>query len=495
MIASTNHHPDRVAKNTTFLTAAQGVQKVLSFFYFAYLAAKIGDIDVGKYVWVLSFTGIFALLMEFGLSRVLTREVAKNYEKARQYLANVLGVKILLAIVTVILAVITVNALNREPLVVTMVYLACAVIVLDTFTQTFYSIFRAFQILKYEALGIVIYQALILGGGLLVIKMGWGLNYLIAAVLLGSLFNFFYSFILLSLKGKIKPAISFDKQVIKPILFIAIPFALYGIFYKVSISIDSVMLGVLASDRFVGWYAVASKITLALTFIPGAFATSLFPAFAHYFVSSKENLKKTFENAMFYLMVISLPLSVGIFTLADKIILRVWGPVFEASIVSTQIIISGLLFIFLNFPVGNLLNACNKQVVNTVNMAITMAFNVILNFILIPKFDYVGASISFLASSVLLIVLGLPWVSKIIDYNKEWLLKKLGLVVASSLLMGLVIVWLKSTFNFLLVIPIAVLVYFGALFLFRGLRMSDIKGFIRSVMHRNGDIANELQKG
>ena len=279
------------------------------------------------------------------------------------------------------------------------------------------------------------------------------------------------------------------------ILAIAVPFALYGIFYKISISIDTVMLGVLAGDRFVGWYSVATKITLALTFLPGAFATSLFPAFSHYFVTSKENLKKTFENAMFYLMVVGFPLSIGIFALADKIILKVWGPVFEASILATQIIISGLIFIFLNFPVGNLLNACNRQVINTVNMAITMVFNVALNLILIPRYDYVGASISFLLSSILLVLLGLPWVSKVVSYSKKFLLQKFFITLVSAGLMGTFIYMVKQKLNVLIVIPAAMVVYFILLFILRGIKKKDIRGLAKSILRRNGDIQQELQKG
>ncbi|MFH1597687.1 MAG: flippase [Patescibacteria group bacterium] len=493
MITATTHHPDRVARNTTFLTIAQALQKVLSFAYFAYIAGQIGDTNIGKYVWTLSFTGIFALFMEFGLSRVLTREVSKAYDKAKIYLANVLGLKLILAFITVILAVITIQAMGREPIVVLMVYIATAIIILDTFTQTFYSVFRAFQILKYEALGIVIYQAIIVVSGYIVIQMGLGLRALVVAVLLGSSFNLVYSFCLIIIKGKIRPRFSFNKKIGKFLLGIAIPFALYGIFYKVSISVDSVMLGVLAGDKYVGWYSVASKIAVALTFLPGAFATSLFPAFSHYFVSSRENLKKTFQNAMFYLMAVSLPLTVGIFVLAEDIVLKVWGPVFGASSVALKIMISGLVFIFLNFPVGNLLNACNRQVVNTINMGITMAFNIVLNFILIPRYDYIGASYSALISAFLLLALGLPWVSKIIDYNKKYIIKKFLITLVSALLMGGFVYLVKPYINILLVIPAAMVVYVIFLFILRGLKRQDITGLVRSVLRRNEDLAKEIQ--
>ena len=49
------------------------------------------------------------------------------------------------------------------------------------------------------------------------------------------------------------------------------------------------------------------------------------------------------------------------FILADKLIITIYGTDFESSIMPLRILISGLLVVFLNFPVGALLNASNRQ--------------------------------------------------------------------------------------------------------------------------------------
>ncbi|PIR80598.1 flippase, partial [Candidatus Kuenenbacteria bacterium CG10_big_fil_rev_8_21_14_0_10_39_14] len=49
-----------------------------------------------------------------------------------------------------------------------------------------------------------------------------------------------------------------------------------------------------------------------------------------------------------------------------------------------------LFFLFINFPVGYLLNACNKQLTNTINLGVTVLVSVVLNILLIPRFSYVG---------------------------------------------------------------------------------------------------------
>ncbi|PIY96545.1 MAG: hypothetical protein COY66_03965, partial [Candidatus Kerfeldbacteria bacterium CG_4_10_14_0_8_um_filter_42_10] len=311
----------KIARNTAFLTGASIFQKILSFFYFAYISQQLGSNNVGRYVWALSFTGIFALLIEFGMGPVLTREISRDYDKAKLYLSNVLGIKLVFSVITIVALLATVNLLGRDALTLNLVYLAIVVIILDSFTFSFYSIFRAYQKLQYEAIGIVVYQSLIVGVGIASLVFGFYLRALITAILVGSAFNFLYSFSLVLFKAKIRPAFHWNKKVVKTILKIALPFAIAGIFYKINNDIDKVLLGILAGDRYVGWYSIASKFNLSLTFIPGAFATSFFPAMSRYFITSKEKLAHTFERAIVYLMIISLPITAGSFVLADKIII------------------------------------------------------------------------------------------------------------------------------------------------------------------------------
>lgn len=474
----------KVAKNTGFLTIAFIFQKILSFFYFAYLASYLGSDNIGKYSWALSFCGIFALLIEFGLGPVLTREISRDHEKAKSYLANIIGIKLLLTVIIVGTLLITLSFLGRDQITEQLVYLGIAIIVLDSFTFSFYSIFRAYQIMTFEAIGVVIYQAIIVAAGVISVLLGFYLKSLVTAVLLGSIFNFFYSQILLIKKTKIRPTVIFNWEIIKKLLRFALPFALAGVFYKLYTQIDTVLLGLLAGDRYVGWYTVASKFNISLTFIPGAVAMSFFPAMSAYFVSSKEKLTHTFEQAMIYLMLISLPITAGALVLADSLILKLYGPAFEASISALRIIIIGLTFAFLNYPVGNFLNACNRQTLNTVNMGIATLFNIIANVILIQRYNYIGAAIASLATAVLLVSLGIPHVSRIAPYSKKLLFGKFFKGIFASGIMAIVIYMLKPSVHILIIIPLSIIIYFVILYITRGVTKDDLITIYRSVLKK-----------
>lgn len=473
-----------VAKNTTFLTSALVFQKALTFLYYIFLARLVGPADVGKFVFAMSFTTMFTIFVDLGLSQVLTREIARERDKAQKYLANVLSVKIILALLATALVIIVINLLNYPLLTKQMVYLATIVMVVDSFQLVFYAVFRGFQNLKYESIGMSTGQILIFVTGLIGLKLGAPLHILVIAVLTGSLFQFFWSLFLIGKKLKIKIGFSLEKSVLKYLLAIAAPFALYGVFVKIYSYLDAVLLSKLAGDAYVGWYGIAYKATFALQFLPAAFAAAIFPAMSAHFVADKEKLARVFERSMFYLMIIALPISVGLATLADKIIPQLYGQSFIGSVLPLQILISGLLFIFLNYPVGNLLNACNKQKTNTMVMGITTVISVILNIILIPRYQAVGAAITSLASGALLFFLGLYFVRQVTKYNGNFLILSFIKTIISAGLMGVMIIYLKPTVNWLFLIPLAGICYFVLMFSLKGLTIKDIVSVKESVFKK-----------
>jgi O-antigen/teichoic acid export membrane protein len=359
--------------------------------------------------------------------------------------------------------------------------------VLDSFYLSFYAVFRAHQNLKYEAVGIMVGQAIIVTAGAAVLLLHLSLHFLVGAILCGSVFNFFYGWAVLSQQLKIKLRLGFNRTILKVLLTIAAPFAISGIFARVYGYIDTVLLSTLAGDQAVGWYSAGYKITFALQFIPLAFAAAIFPAMANYFATNKAQLAKVFEKSMYYLMIMAVPISLGVFTLAREFIVRMYGAQFAPTTLALQILICSVFFNFLGFPLGSLLNACNRQVTNTVNMGITMVINIVLNIILIPLFGaeaYIGAAIAAVVAGASLFFLGLYWAGKIVRYNKIFLLKGFFKILFSGLLMATAIIFLKPFSSFFFLVPLGAVVYLGSLAALRGFDYAEIKEFYNSFRNK-----------
>lgn len=498
-----NHSQERILKNAGYLTAAFVLQKILSFLYFVYISRIIGPVDLGFYDPAKSLIPIFLILIDFSLSVVMVREIARKPEKTEELLSSVLGIKIIFALAILLGMGLFTNLSGYSALVKTVLYLDGMIVALDTFTLTFFAVFRGIQNMKYEALGMIITQMLTVIFGVTGLYLGFDMKILFFSVLAGSLFNFLFSYTMLRKKLHIRIKLAWNKTIIKTFLITALPFALNAMLVKVYTYTDRYMLLAIVGQGAVGWYVVAHKFTYALEFIPSSFSASIFPAMSAFYVSSKEQLAKTFEKAMHYLLIISLPISLGIFVMADKIVISLSGPAYSHSIAPLRILIVGLIVIFLNFPVGALLNACNRQKTNTVNMAIAVSINVILNIILIRQYSLIGAAISALVTGFLLFFLGLRVAGTIITINRKFLINSFIKTLGAASVMAIVLYFFKKIINISvnfgrsaillnagillslgIYVVIGLIVYVTVLLLFKGFTIDDARFIYKKLTKR-----------
>ena len=472
-----------IAKNASYLTIALMIQKVISLTYFTLLARELGPEYLGKYYFAISLTTIFAIVIDLGLMNVLTREVAKNKERVQSYLSNILFLKLPLAILSLLGVFAVINLLNYGELTRHLVYIAAGVMILDSFTTTFFATMRGFHNLKYESLGAVIFQLLVMILGLSALYNGMDIRWVMSAMLLAGLVNFVYSLNVVRFKLGLRILPSYDTKIIRRIATIAAPFGLYIVFNKTFLHLDSVLLSLLAGDEYVGLYQIAFKIIFALQFLPMAFVASFYPAMSYYWANDRKQLTRSFERAINYLLIISIPIAAGVFALADKIVL-LFKSQFNEAIIPLQVIIISVIFMFINFPIGSLLNACDKQKKNTANMGIVLGVYVILNLILIPKYQAVGASIAVTTGHILMTLLGLYWATKTIKFSYSKIIMIFLKALTSAVIMAFLVVYLKGIINIFAVIALGGMIYFGLLFLFRAFSWQDAVSMYRLFFHQ-----------
>ncbi|MCF7819993.1 MAG: flippase [Candidatus Pacebacteria bacterium] len=462
-----------IAKNTSYLTLALVAQKIISFTYFTILARNLAPESLGKYYLAISLTTIFAIFIDLGLVNVLTREVAKTPERTSKLLGSVLALKIPLSALALLATVATVFILDYGHLTRQLVYISSICMVLDSFTMTFFGVSRGRHNLFYESLASIVFQVIVMVFGLLALFSGLDLRYIMGALALASIFNFLYSWLVLRLKLKVKIKLFYEKTFLKYMLVLAWPFAAYAVLQRVYTYLDSVLLSLFSGETAVGIYQIPFKIIFALQFLPLAFTASLYPALSYYWLKDQKQLRVSFSRAMNYLTIISVPIVFGTIFLANRII-GLFQNNYLSAVLPLQIIIVALFFIFVNYPIGALLNACDRQKQNTRNMLIVTIFSIVLNLILIPKFGVIGASLTVVFTNFLMFILGIYWVKKTIVYQGKNNLIVFSKVLLSGLVMGLFLEFFKPYINILILMVLASLVYFALLYLLKGFRKADI---------------------
>jgi len=472
-----------IAKNTSYFTLALILQKVISLTYFILIARAIGPEDLGKYYFAIAFTSIFGIFIDIGQSSVLTREVAKRPDDTSRLLSSVLLMKLPLALISMLAVFCIINFSSYPEITRYLVYLSMFCMALDSFTLTFFAVSRGFHNLKYESISSVVFQLIVFAVVLAVLKFNLGLVWLMMSLVIASLYNFLFSFYIVLKKWHLKINWRPDKILIKSILLVSVPFAVYAIFQRVYMFLDSVLLSLLSGDHQVGIYQIPFKIIFALQFLPLAFIASLFPALSSYWQNNREQLAITFERAMNYLIIISLPISVGGIILADKIII-IFTKDYNDAILPLQITMMAIIFMFLNFPVGSLLNACDRQKTNTINMGVALAASIIINLILIPKFQAAGASLTVLITNLLMFVLGMCVVPKITKYNYKKIIVMFIKSLLAAAVMGATGYFLKNTINLALTVILSGASYFIALYIFKGFKKEDVISIYKSFANK-----------
>ncbi len=470
-----------VSQNTTYYTAALVMQKALAFVYFVLVARILGVNQTGEYTTALTFTTIFAILIDVGFSSVLTREGAKETPQIQLLFNNIISFKIPAAIITYLI-VIFIGSLLYPASLLTLIALAGVMMILDSFSLSFWACYRAFRNLKYESLGVLIFELVKFSGGLFVLLNGYGLSALFIALCLASLTQFSLSLYLCLYKLRLNFKLTFSKDFFRLYFKMAWPFFLAGIFVRLYSQIDTVLVSKISCgsgmNNFcrsnVGWFSIAKKLSDALLFVPMAMTAALYPAMSYYFANNKDKLKSSFEEAVKYLLIISLPITSGIWALSQPLIKMIFSGQYDNSALPLKIIICGLPFMFLTYPIGSLLNACNLQLKNTINIAISSVLMVALNIILIPHYAYLGAAVSIVVGNIFLVILGLRIVPRLISYNKKYLYTTLAKIFIASLLMAMIIVFLVDYLSTLVLLFLGVIIYCLLLFVLKIIHWRDI---------------------
>ena len=460
-----------VARNTFYLISAQVIGKSLTFLFYIVIARYLGATELGKYSFILGLVGMFIILTNFGLDNMLVRDIALKKEKAMTYISNALAIKTLFAFCSIIALTVVMPLTLKTSDVTFGVYIYCSAIFSEGLATGIESVFNAFEKLKYVAFIDIIVNLLKLTIAAVIKLNQLDLIHLIISVAVLSIIRALISMIILR-KHFFKLKLNFDTSLIKHLLKGAYPFALMGILSAIYFRIDSIMLSLMKNDAAVGWYAASFNILAVLMFISYGFNRAVFPVLSRSYEDSKQAFLAIGEKSFNYMFVLGLPIALGITVLADKIILLLYGDMFFHSIWALKILIWSIPLIYINSPLLRILYSSHKQKVAMTIAFFSMLTNLGLNFLLIPRFSYIGASISTLVSELFNFIFLYVVVSKIFSYHirlNSMALKSLGALFAMGIFL-----YLLRDFHLIFVIPISAAVYFFVLYQLKAISPNEL---------------------
>lgn len=392
----------RILGNTIWITLGQGIGKAVAFLLMIFIARYLGDALYGQFSFALSLVSIMVVVVDFGFGTLATREIARNKDLTQKYLGNVVAVKTLLGLITFGLIYIILLILNKDELTTQLTMIAGAYIIINSFEQFFYTIFRAREKMKFEAITKLVYNISLFIIGLLFIQQALSAQWIMSAYLFAALISLVVSLgFIWKYFSKFK--IEFDAGFIKDTLKQSWPFALSSVFIILYLKIDTVMLSQMRTDQEVGWYNAAYNIVFALLIMPTIFDTIFYPILSKTFHKKKEFVDVC-KKMFLYAFVLAFPAGIVVYFLRKQIIELVYSNEYNMAIPILGILVWSFVLAFINrFPF--IINAANRQILITKQIGFGVAFNIIMNLILIPKYGTLGAAWATVLTEVIAVIL------------------------------------------------------------------------------------------
>ena len=461
-----------IYRNLLFLSSGEIISKILQFVLMVYAARILDQASFGKFSFAISLSFIAIITADLGINHLLIREISRDKGNANKYFINAFVVKLIFALVTWAFIILLLNGLNYPKDTRYVVYLIWIFTIISTFTDLFYSVFRAFERMFYDSLIKTLRMLILTSLGLYVLFQGYGVIafsfiFIVVEALMVSI-----AFIIAQKKFiKVKLDLSF--KFMKDIVKAAFPIGMAFFFSSIYFYIDSVMLSKMKGDVEVAIYSVAYNLALAILFIPAVYTNAVYPVMSRYYKTSKENLIYLYKKSFKYLYIIGLPISAGLYVLAGRIIFFFYGEPYKSSVIALQII-SWFLFIkFLNYLMAYALSSVDQQNSRMIGQGLTAAFNVVLNLILIPKMGYIGAAVSTFFTEIFLFILYYWYTSKSLHrFNFAPILIKP--LIATGIMVTFII---YAKLRLFLIMPLAVLIYFAVILLLRTFEEEDYQIF------------------
>jgi O-antigen/teichoic acid export membrane protein len=475
-----------MAKNTAVLLIAQIISAIMGLFYLLITANYLGDSGFGTLSFALAITGMFGVFADIGLCTLATREISRDRSIASKYLGNALIVKLILSILTIIAISITVYILGYTGSSVMVVFAIALSTILMSFASIFNSVFQAYGNMKYQAFGQLINSTIMLFGVIFAVHQGYGVVLFAWVYGISACIVVAYSLGICMYRFAI-PRIEVDLKFLKSTLKDALPYGLSGLFVTIFYWISSVMLSYMHGDQAVGWYNGAYRLILFILFIPTVMNIVIFPAMSQLYVSSTELLRLMTEKYFKYMAMIAIPMGIGTTLLASNIILTLFKPEYTNSIIVLQILIWSAVFIFIGSAFARLLESSNRQMTVTMITLICMIVNVVLNLILIPRYSYIGASVTTVVTELLSLMLCMYASLRIYNNFFTDSLEILTKVIVSGIIMAVFIIvfsgFVSGLAGLILTVLLSALLYFGVLYALKGFDENDFVIF-RSIIEK-----------
>src|SRR3989344_245336 len=346
----------------------------------------------GDFVTVTSYVGLFTIISDFGVNAIFVKEITRNQEKIEQLFGNLWGIRIILSLASIFIALSVLSFLPHSTSVKIGVIVGSVLILLQSIFTTASAVFQ--QKLKYDFFAIsdilgsisiilLVFIASLTNSNLLVII----LIFIVGSAVKAAISLAFVKKII----GRVH--LGFDFNIWKLLITASLPIGLMLIFSQFNANIDKQIIALtnpdklgIASSVAVGIYGLSYRVFDLVIALSTFIANSLYPVLLGKLKEDRQEFENLSKRSIAILFLIGLGIGLVGWLLAP-VALNIFGK-YPESVISLRILILSAPIFFVSSLVLWINITIGKEKLLPFIYALAMLGNLVLNLVFIPKFGY-----------------------------------------------------------------------------------------------------------
>lgn len=354
---------------------------------FPYISRILGVENLGAYNFSTSIISYFTLIAGLGISTYAIREGARYREdkkKLSEFSSEVFTINVIATVLAYLLMFVCIFLFDELRKYTSVILVLSVSIMFTTLgCEWIYNIYEDF---KYITIRSIMFQVVSLILLFIFVRNANDLMaYSIITVMASSGANVVN---IIARKKYLKIGLVFNKKLKKHLIPILVLFA-NSIATTIYINSDMTILGIISGDYYTGLYSVSTKVYTVIKTLLGAIIVVSIPHLVS--LIGKNNLKEyrnTSSSILNVLLSFCVPTMIGIFCISKYIILILSGEEYVSATMSLQILSFALLFSIISwYYTSCVLIPFRKEKIVLAATTCSAIVNVVLNLILVPKFN------------------------------------------------------------------------------------------------------------
>jgi len=392
----TNNLPARnigkiIARNTLFGVGAQLALRIANFIFAVLVVRTLGETHFGQYSIVLAWAGLFSVIGDMGVNQYLSREIARDPNKANELFWDTVVLRFILAVIASIFTVGGAVLLTD--------YGPDIIIGIGLFTTTYFfmALFAPIQsiLAGNERLDIisvmnVVMQVIFMILAATFLLLGFNFVWLVVAGVINMPIVTALQIHIIRRNRLGPPAFRINPALWWSVLKAGTPFAAVQLSLSFSYQVDTIFLSRYTSEAVVGWYSAAYRLALAFLTVSRSFNEAILPTLAREHARNPATVQNWYYTSVRFITMISLPIAVGGSLLSTGIV-SIYGEDFLPSAIAFGILVWDIPFVMYHSFCGNIATSIKREA-NAARIYVSVGIlNVVLNALLVPRFGIAAA--------------------------------------------------------------------------------------------------------